>query len=67
MTVTRWSKLYNSVVVVFQYFEDYKLSIKHDNGTSPTVYKEYFLAYTGVAAQIPNVLFNLFNIFFHFG
>lgn len=56
------------VFTFLQYFTDYKLTLKHDNGTHvPSIYKEYFLSYLGFAAQVPNVLFNLFNIFFQFG
>lgn len=63
------SILSNYNLPCLQYFTDYKLTYKSENGTQnvPSVYKEYFLSYLGFAAQVPNVLFNLLNIFFQFG
>ena len=50
---------------VFQYFVNYKLGMEHTENTLP--YATYFLQYVGFAAQVPNVLFNWFNIFMNLG
>lgn len=49
----------------FQYFIDYKLGYEYTG-----VHSEYatnFLAYVGLAAQGPNILFNWLNIFMNLG
>ena len=55
-----------------QYFE-YKLTVNATNTTTTddieleNSYKNDFLSYIGLAAQVPNVLFNVLNTFFQFG
>lgn len=48
-----------------QYFVDYKLSESYTGVSSD--YDTAFLAYLGLAAQIPNVLFSWMNIFVNLG
>lgn len=56
------------MIFIQQYFTDYKLTIQLNNGTKiESKYKEYFLSNLGIASQVPNVLFNILNIFFQFG
>nr|XP_027198136.1 equilibrative nucleoside transporter 1-like isoform X2 [Dermatophagoides pteronyssinus] len=59
---------WNMFINAKEYFTDYKLTIHQENGTIiESKYKEYFLSNLGIASQVPNVLFNIFNIFFQFG
>lgn len=48
-----------------QYF-DHKLSTEVNGTIVPSEYKEYFLSNLSITAQLPNVLFSLFNVFVHF-
>ncbi|KPM11983.1 equilibrative nucleoside transporter 1-like protein [Sarcoptes scabiei] len=59
---------WNMFINATEYFTDHKLTLQLKNGTQiESKYKEYFLSNVGIAAQIPNVLFNVLNIFFHLG
>ncbi|XP_046908370.2 equilibrative nucleoside transporter 1 isoform X1 [Dermatophagoides farinae] len=59
---------WNMFINATEYFTDYKLTIQLNNGTKiESKYKEYFLSNLGIASQVPNVLFNILNIFFQFG
>lgn len=51
--------------ILFQYFVEYKLGEEYTGMKSD--YASNFLAYLGIAAQIPNVLFNWLNIFIEVG
>lgn len=55
----------NQKSVPFQYFVEYKLGEDYTGIKSD--YASNFLAYLGIAAQIPNVLFNWLNIFIEVG
>ncbi|CAG2114591.1 unnamed protein product [Medioppia subpectinata] len=67
---------WNMFINAQKYFE-YKLTVHVDNTTSLSqalndvqtdqTYRNNFLSYLGLAAQLPNVLFNVLNIVFQFG
>ncbi|CAG2114590.1 unnamed protein product, partial [Medioppia subpectinata] len=67
---------WNMFINAQKYFE-YKLTVHVNNTTSLSealndvqtdqTYRNNFLSYLGLAAQLPNVLFNVLNIVFQFG
>lgn len=60
-TLTPW----NMFITAKSYFVDYKLSKAYTG--EDLEYIANFLAYLGIAAQLPNVLFNWVNVFVQFG
>lgn len=63
-TLMPWNMFINAT----EYFTEYKLTTRYENGTQvESQYKEFFISNLGIAAQLPNVLFNILNVFFHFG
>ena len=54
-----------SISIKFQYFVNYKLSKEYTYSEVP--YAAYFLQFIGIAAQVPNVIFNWVNVFLDIG
>ncbi|XP_013784945.1 equilibrative nucleoside transporter 1-like isoform X2 [Limulus polyphemus] len=57
---------WNMFITAKPYFVDLKLSVSQ-NDTRAAEYRDNFLSYLGVAAQVPNVFFNGLNLFLHIG
>ena len=52
--------MFNIMIVIFQYFVNYKLG---GEGEEIAFYRKYFLSTLGFVAQVPNVLLNGLNVF----